>query len=98
MKGMIASPEDRSEQARALYETAGLRMLSYYVTLGEYDFLIVNEGEMDLPTYMSAAVTAAASGGVSDLKTTVGMPAADMKAACEIAASNASQYRAVGHV
>jgi hypothetical protein len=53
---------------------------------------------MDLPTYMSAAVTAAASGGVSDLKTTVGMPAADMKAACEIAASNASQYRAVGHV
>jgi uncharacterized protein with GYD domain len=34
MKGMIASPEDRSEQARALYETAGLRMLSYYVTLG----------------------------------------------------------------
>ena len=96
MKGMIANPEDRSEQARALFERAGLRMLSYYVTLGEYDFLIVNEGDMDLPTYMAAAVTAAASGGVSDLKTTVGMPAADMKGACEKAAANAAQYRAVG--
>jgi uncharacterized protein with GYD domain len=96
MKGMIANPEDRSEQARALFERAGLRMLSYYVTFGEYDFLIVNEGDMDLQSYMAAAVTAAASGGVSDLKTTMGMPAADMKGACEKAAATAAQYRAVG--
>ena len=71
-------------------------MLGYYVTFGEYDFLIVNEGDMDLQSYMAAAVTAAASGGVSDLKTTVGMPAADMKGACEKAAATAAQYRAVG--
>jgi hypothetical protein len=58
--------------------------------------MIVNEGEMDLPSYMAAAVIAAASGGVSDLKTTVGMPAFDMKSACEKAAASAAQYRAVG--
>ena len=34
MKGMIASPEDRTEQARGLFERAGLRMLAYYVTSG----------------------------------------------------------------
>ena len=96
LKGMMAHPEDRSEQARALFERAGARMLSYYVTMGEYDFLIVNEGDMDLPTFMAAAVTAAASGGVSDLKTTVAMSAADMKGACEKAAASAAQYKAPG--
>jgi uncharacterized protein with GYD domain len=96
MKGMIAHPEDRSEQARALFERAGARMLAYYITMGEYDFLIINEGDADLQSYMAAAVTAGASGGVSDLKTTVAMTASEMKIACEKAAASAAQYRAVG--
>jgi uncharacterized protein with GYD domain len=96
MKGMLAKPEDRSEQARGLFERAGLRMLAYYVTFGEYDFLIVCEGDVDLQSYMGAAVVAAASGGVSDVKTTIAMHAPDLKAACEKAGATATQYRAVG--
>jgi uncharacterized protein with GYD domain len=62
LKGIMANPEDRSEPARALFERAGVRMLAYHVTFGEYDFLIVNEGDLDLQSSMSAAVVAAASG------------------------------------
>ena len=95
LKGMMANPEDRSEQARALFENAGPRMLAYHVTFGEYDVLIVNEGDMDLQGSISAAVVAAASGG-PDLKTNVGIPASDMKAASEQAAATESQYKAIG--
>ena len=90
---MIASPEDRSEQARSLFERAGVKMVGYYVTAGEYDFMIINEGDVDLQAVMAAAVAAGASGGVSDLKTTVGFSIADLKAVCETAAAH---YRAVG--
>ena len=96
VKGMIAKPEDRSEEARRLFERVGGRMIGYYATLGEYDFMIITEGEVDLQSYMSAAVSAAASGGVTDLKTTVGMPVADMMGAFEKAAATAAQYRSPG--
>lgn len=90
LKGMIASPEDRSAQARGLSERTGARMVSYYAALGEYDFLIVNEGDIDLPAFMSAAVAAGASGGMTDLRTTVAVPIADLKGVCETAAATAA--------
>lgn len=96
MKGMIATPEDRSEQAKALFERAGAKMLAYYVTLGEYDFLIINEAEGDLQAFIAGAAAAAASGGVSDLRTTVAIPASEMKGAFEKAAATAAQYRGPG--
>ena len=43
IKGMIANPEDRAEAASKLFEAAGGKLLAYYVTLGEYDWLIVSE-------------------------------------------------------
>ena len=45
ISGMIAKPEDRSATAAKLIEAAGGKMLAYYVTFGEYDWLIV----ADLP-------------------------------------------------
>ena len=96
MKGMLAQPEDRSEQAGALFERAGAKMLAYYVTLGEYDFLIVAEGDVDLQTYMGSLAVAAASGGLSDLKSTVAITATDWKGALEKAGGAASQYRSPG--
>ena len=59
IKGMIAHPEDRAEAAGRLFEAAGGKLLSYYVTLGEYDWLIVSE----FPDHeaVSTAVLAAAA-------------------------------------
>ena len=43
LKGMLANPEDRSEAAGKLIQAAGGKMLAYYVTFGEYDWLVVSE-------------------------------------------------------
>jgi uncharacterized protein with GYD domain len=53
-------------------------MLAYYVTLGEHDFLVVCE----MPGHKEASMvvlTAAASGGVTDVKTTLAMTTAEAK-------------------
>ena len=96
MKGMVAKPEDRSEQVRSLFEGAGGKLLGYYVTLGEYDFLVITEGDVDLKTYMSRMAAVAAGGGVTDLKSTIALTATDMKGAFEMAQKAAGQFRSAG--
>ena len=72
IKGMIVKPEDRAEALSRLVSKAGGRLIGYYVTFGEFDFLSIVEvpGE----TQMAAALLAAAGGGgVTDLRTTLAM-------------------------
>jgi uncharacterized protein with GYD domain len=94
LKGMLSKPEDRTESVAQLLGKAGGKMLAYYMTFGEYDFLIVSEGPIDGAA--AAAIVAAAGGGVTDLKTTVAMTSADMKNAFIKAGSIASAFRSAG--
>ena len=71
VRGMVAKPEDRAEAVAGLVKAAGGKLLDYYVTLGEHDFLVVMESKKDLSDMMSALFAAAASGGVTNLCTTV---------------------------
>jgi uncharacterized protein with GYD domain len=95
IKGMIAQPEDRSKAASRLIKEAGCRLLSYYLTFGEYDFLLVaeapNEGAM-----ASAVLAAASGGGVTDLRTTLAMTPADAMKAFEAAAGLAQSFKSAG--
>lgn len=81
--GMINKPEDRSVAVAALAKAVGGKLLDYFVTFGEYDFLVLIEGgkgksETDM---MAALFAAAASGGVTNIRTTVGVRSKDaMKA------------------
>src|SRR3954471_18771528 len=78
IKGMIANPEDRAEAATKLFEAAGGKLLAYYVTLGEYDWMTICE----FPDHQSASasmVAAAASGGVTDVRTTTAMTTGEAK-------------------
>ena len=72
IKGMIVKPEDRYESLSRHVARTGGRVLSYYMTFGEYDFLTVIEapGEMQMAAVL---LSAAASGGVSDLRTCLAM-------------------------
>jgi uncharacterized protein with GYD domain len=95
IKGMIAQPEDRSKAVSRLIKEAGGRLLSYYLTFGEYDFLLVAEAPNE--GAMAAAVLAAASGGgVTDLRTTLVMTPADAIKAFEAAASLAQSFKSAG--
>ena len=48
IKGMIAKPEDRKQAVSALIEAAGGKLLDYYVTFGEFDFLVISEADDDV--------------------------------------------------
>ena len=66
IKGMSAKPEDRSEAVAELFAAAGGRLISWYLTLGPYDWLIIAEAP-DEPTMISAVLAAAAGGSLSDI-------------------------------
>lgn len=94
--GMMAAPEDREAAVRALIESEGAKLLHYFITFGEYDFMIISESDQGLGDYGSALVVAAASGAVTDLKTTTAITTAQSKAMFEKAKSIADGYSAPG--
>ncbi len=83
IEGMVNKPEDRAEAVAALAKAVGGKLLGYYVTFGDHDFMVIIEsgkGKSETDT-MAALFAAAASGGVTDLKTTVAVKSKDaMKA------------------
>jgi len=64
IKGMIVRPEDRADAVARLLTKVGGRLIAYYVTFGEYDFLCIGEAPNDVQ--MAAALFAAGSGGGVD--------------------------------
>lgn len=96
--GMIDKPEDRAESVAALAKAAGAKLLHYFVTYGEYDFLVIMEsgkGKSDTNT-LASLMTAAASGGVTDLKTTVGLSSKDAVKAMRAAKRMRAGFKAAG--
>ena len=95
IKGFVAKPEDRAVAVRKLMKAAGGKMIAYYVTLGEYDFMVISEGK-ELTGLMGGLMAAAAGGGVSDLKTTVAMTTADAMKAMAGAKKIGAGFRSAG--
>ena len=95
IKGMIVKPEDRADQVSRMLSKAGGRLIGYYVTFGEYDFLAICEAPSE--TQMAAVLLAAgSSGGVTDLRTTLAMSSVEAKGAFAAASDLAPSYRAPG--
>lgn len=95
IKGMIARPEDRADAVSRLFAKGGARMLNYYVTFGEYDFMVI--GEAPSETQMAAILMAAgSSGGVSDLRTTLAISSIEAKGAMAAAGDLAPGFRSAG--
>lgn len=95
MKGMVAKPEDREQQVAGLMSRAGGRLISYYVTMGEYDWICIAEGN-DPVSVLSALAVAAAGGGVSDMKTVLAFSSADAMEAFSRANKTAAAFRSAG--
>ncbi len=97
VKGMIVRPEDRADAVSRLLTKAGGRLIGYYVTFGEYDFLTIAEAPSE--TQMAAVLLAAASGGgVTDLRTTLAMTSIEAKGAFAAAGDLAPGFRSAGGV
>lgn len=95
VKGMIVKPEDRADAVARLVSKVGGRLISYYLTFGEYDFLAIAEAPNDVQ--MAAALLAAgAGGGVTDLRTTIALTSIEAKGAFAAASDLAPSFRSAG--
>jgi uncharacterized protein with GYD domain len=95
IKGMIVKPEDRADAVARLLSKIGGRLLGYYLTFGEYDFLTITEAPNDVQ--MAAALLAAGNGGgVTDLRTTVALSSVEAKGAFAAAGDLAPSFKSAG--
>jgi uncharacterized protein with GYD domain len=97
IKGMIVKPEDRADTVSRAMSKVGGRLIAYYVTLGEYDFLTICEAP-DETHMMAALLAAAAGGGVSDLRTTVAVSSTDATGSFAAAADVLPGFKSAGGV
>jgi uncharacterized protein with GYD domain len=95
LAGMIAKPEDRTEQVSKLVAAAGGKLHNLYMTFGEYDFLLIAEAPSEQDV-LAALIAAGGAGGVTNLNTTLAVSAADMKNAFAKAGSIVGKFRAAG--
>jgi uncharacterized protein with GYD domain len=95
VRGMVARPEDRAEQVSRLMSRIGGRLIGYYMTFGDYDFLAIAEAP-DAAQMAAALVATANGGGVSDLKTTLALSPAEAKGAFAAASELARSFRSPG--
>lgn len=95
VKGMLAKPEDRTEEVGKLIAAVGGRLHAYYNTMGEHDFLLIAEGPTEKDV-ISALLVAAATGTVTSLKTTIAISGGDMKQCLAKASTIAGKFRGAG--
>ena len=95
LQGMVANPEDRQIAVSKLIESAGGKLLSFYVTLGEDDFLIIAEAPNE-QAVSAALIAAAASGAIANSRTTVAMTSKEAMEAFRKAKGLAGSYKAPG--
>ena len=94
-QGMLKKPEDRHDAVAKLFKAAGGKMLAYYVTMGEYDYLVISEFDNEIDG-LAALMVAAGTGGARNLNTTVAVTTADARKAEDKARKLAGGFKPAG--
>lgn len=95
IRGMLSNPdEDRAARLAQLFAASGGKLLSYYMTFGDYDFVVVSEGPYE--GVAPSTIVTAASGSVTELKTTIAVPATEMKTLLAKAGKLATGFKPAG--
>ncbi len=95
MKGMVDNPEDRLGAVTGLMESVGAKLLQYYITTGEYDFIVITEGD-SLTDVVAGLMIAGSTGGVTNLKTVQAMTTQEAKSSMEKANAARAGFKAAG--
>jgi uncharacterized protein with GYD domain len=94
-KGLVAAPEDREPVVRKLIEAVGGKLISFYFTTGESDFLLITEaGEPE--AIIAGLLATAAAGTISDVTTSRAWTGKEFKAVAEKASKAAKSYKPPG--
>ena len=95
LKGFISAPEDREPAVRKVIEKAGGKVLSFYFTTGESDFLLISEAN-EAEAVIAALMAISGAGMISHVSTVRAWTAAEFKGIAERAGKAASGYRPPG--
>jgi uncharacterized protein with GYD domain len=94
-KGLMAAPEDREPAVRKLIEATGGKLINFYVTTGDSDFITIAEAN-DSESLLAGYMAAAAAGTISDVTTVRAWTGAEFKTIAEKAAKATGAYRPPG--
>ena len=94
-KGLLAAPEDREPAVRKLIEEAGGKVISFFFTTGDSDFLLISEAN-EAEAIIAALMATAAAGTVSHVSTARAWTGREFKAVAEKASKVAKAYRPPG--
>jgi uncharacterized protein with GYD domain len=94
-KGLLDAPEDREPVVRKLIEAAGGKLINFYFTTGDSDFLLISETN-DAENIIAALMAAAAAGTISDMTTARAWTGAEFKAIADKGSKAAKAYRVPG--
>ena len=95
VKRLLDAPEDREPAVRKVIEAAGGKVISFYMTTGETDFLLIseaNEGEVVIAALMASS----AAGMISNVATVRAWTGAEFKSIAESGAKASKSYRPPG--
>ena len=95
VKALLDAPEDREPAVRKLIEGAGGKVISFYMTTGDTDFLLISEAN-DAEAIIAALMAASAAGTISNVATVRAWTGAEFKPIAERAAKAAAAYRLPG--
>src|SRR5437762_2130074 len=96
VKALLGAPEDREPAVRKLIEEAGGKVISFYMTTGETDFLLISEAN-EAEDVIGALMAVSAAGTISNVSTVRAWTAAEFKGVAERGAKVASAYRPPGN-
>jgi uncharacterized protein with GYD domain len=94
-KGLVGAPEDREPAVRKLIEGAGGKLVSFYFTTGDSDFMLISEAK-EAESIIAALLAVEASGAVSHVTTGRAWTGAEFKAVAEKASKAAGHYAPPG--
>ena len=95
IKGLLEAPEDREPAVRKLVEAAGGKLISFYFTTGDHDFMLIAEAP-DAESIIAGTMAAAAPGTITGMTTVRAWTAAEFKPVAEKAAKAVAAYRLPG--
>ena len=94
-KGLLAAPEDREPAARKAVEAAGGKLIDFYFTTGDTDFLLITEAK-EAESVIAGLMAVEAAGMICDLTTSRAWTGSEFKSIAEKASKAASKYRPPG--
>jgi uncharacterized protein with GYD domain len=95
LEGLVARPEDRAAASARLLEAAGGKLLSFYLTLGEYDFMITAELP-DIEAATAVSLVGAVDGTSENVRTIAAMTTAQARDAFATAGKLKGAFRPAG--